>query len=176
VLFYNGIGILPGDLLQQYPNIISLQATGLKLTNLSWAFTKKQYFLKNLNLSNNNLAELKPYEFIGVPNLLTLSLAYNRLNILVLFTFQRLGKLRNLDLSHNRFQELEAGVFDFLSDVIELRLSNNNLKLVNLVMFENTKKLAKLDLSNNQIKSETRLWNSTPAVIHWNFLIWETTI
>jgi Leucine rich repeat len=152
VLVYNEIGILPGNLLQQYPNITSLQATGLKLTNLTSAFSKSQFFLKNLDLSNNSLAKLEPYEFVGIRNLLTLSLAYNHLIILRRHTFQGLGKLRHLNLSHNLIQVLEATIFDFLLNSIELRLNNNLLKLVNLRLCAFMKKLAKLDLSNNQIE------------------------
>jgi Leucine rich repeat len=156
VLVYNGTGILPGVLLQQYPNITSLQAAGLKLRSLSSAFLKSQFFLRNLDLSNNRVAELRHYEFAGVPNLTTLSLAYNNLNKLMLFTFHGLGKLQHLDLSHNLLQNFEAGVFNYLTDLIELWLNNNYLKLVNLALYASMKKLAKLDLSNNQIETIVR--------------------
>jgi Leucine-rich repeat (LRR) protein len=153
VLVYNRTGELPGNLLEQYPEITSLQATNLELTGLSYAFQTKHYKLKHLDLSHNHLSKLDyTCSFIGLKILETLSLANNRLEKLESFGFYGLEKLQSLNLSHNRLQHLDAPVFYYVKEVRELKLDHNQLDIVNFMLFAKMVKMALLDLSNNQIK------------------------
>jgi Leucine-rich repeat (LRR) protein len=150
VLVYNKTGELPGNLLEQYPEITSLQATNLELTGFSHAFQTKHDKLKHLDLSSNHLSELG--SFLGLKNLETLSLANNRLEKLEPIRFYGLEKLQSLNLSHNRLQHLNALVFYYVKEVRELKLNHNQLDIVNFMLFAKMVKMALLDLSNNQIK------------------------
>jgi Leucine rich repeat len=137
VLVYDRIGELPENLLEQYPQITSLQATNLELTGLSYTFQTNQGSLKHLNLSHNHLSKLDyTCSFLALNNLETLSLANNRLAELEPNRFYGLKKLQSLNLSHNRLQHLQVKVFGYVIKVRELKLDHNQLELVNFMLLQ----------------------------------------
>jgi Leucine-rich repeat (LRR) protein len=142
--------------MNQHLNITSIQATNLKLTKLSKAFSKTRCFLKSLNLSHNRIAELDNYEFYGLESLENLSLANNLLTYIKDYAFQNLGNIQRLDISHNHLQQLEPGVFKPLKSAKELNVNNNRLIMANLTLYDNTEKLVTLNLSNNRIETILR--------------------
>jgi Leucine-rich repeat (LRR) protein len=149
LIYKNKTGVLPKDLMERYPNITSLVATNSKLTELSRAFRRKQLFLKNLDLSQNLLTEIREWEFCGLSNLKTLSLAKNLLKILVVKAFYGLGVIQQIILSQNRLQQLDV---QFYHTVEELRIDNNRLETFNMALIVSKKsQIRKLQLQNNQI-------------------------
>jgi Leucine-rich repeat (LRR) protein len=151
VLVYNQPGELPRDFMKLHLEITTLEATNLNFTNLSMVFTVQQCYLKHLNLSHNRLIELNNYEFYGIDNIETLSLANNLLKTIQRLAFQNLDKVQRIDLSHNRLQELVSGVFDSLKSSLEIKMNSNQLKVANLKLYILTENLEKLDLSRNHI-------------------------
>jgi Leucine rich repeat len=136
VLVYDKIGKLPGNLLEQYPNITSLQATNLELTGFSYTFQIRHGKLKHLDLSHNHLTELLiPFAFYGLRNLEILSLANNRLEQLNPVDFFGLDKLQSINLSHNRIQHIHIRAFVNAIEVRELKLDHNQLDIANFMLF-----------------------------------------
>lgn len=125
--------------------------------NLSDITLTKSYFigfedLENLKFTNNHLVDVEEDVFANTPNLKTLHLENNRLELKGnLFKYTPL--LTFLDLSQNELTEIPVGIFRFLGKLLKLHLWANSLTDLNEHTFEGVFSLNTLELSKNRIEN-----------------------
>ncbi|NWJ01567.1 TLR3 protein, partial [Crypturellus undulatus] len=114
-----------------------------------------------LDISNNNIANIKDDLFDGLHKLDVLDLQHNNLARLwkhvnpggpVLF-LKDLPKLRILNLRSNGFDEIPVQVFRGLFQLNDLDLGSNNLNLLPATLFDDQVSLTSLNLQKNLITS-----------------------
>ncbi|XP_003205822.1 toll-like receptor 3 [Meleagris gallopavo] len=114
-----------------------------------------------LDISNNNIANIKEDLFDGLYKLDILDLQHNNLARLwkqanpggpVLF-LKDLPNLRVLNLKSNGFDEIPVHVFKGLQQLKNLDLGSNNLNLLPATLFDNQNSLNTLNLQKNLITS-----------------------
>ncbi|XP_039486592.1 insulin-like growth factor-binding protein complex acid labile subunit [Drosophila santomea] len=111
--------------------------------------------LRVLNVSNNNLFEIKRTLFMAPGEVAPLDLLdYSSNNVKVLedSVFCRLKKLRTLNLWLNQINRIHPRAFLGLSSLQTLHLQGNKISLLPDDVFANLTALEKLDLSRNNIK------------------------
>lgn len=109
--------------------------------------------LRELNLSDNRLAELCSWQFDKFTSLEVLDLSNNRLAELKGYMLSNLGGLKELRLSGNGMFELRTSSHRPLENLTILDASNNSLTELNVNFFSKLTKLEVLDLSHNRIRS-----------------------
>ncbi|XP_052061117.1 leucine-rich repeat-containing protein 15-like [Mytilus californianus] len=128
-----------------------------------------------LNISDNQIAEIKQDTFKDMYNLKTLDLTNNEIHVIENFSFELLSldnlllqgnslthlwktyftgakKIMCLDISYNKLTDISNDAFDSLQNSIRiLKLNNNQIKHIHVGMFRGMKYLQELNLANNQI-------------------------
>ncbi|CAI4233067.1 unnamed protein product [Auanema sp. JU1783] len=137
-------------------NIQSVILKGNKLTQLLIHDLIDLPNLKNLILTDNNLNHIDENILDFAPNLKRLVLSHNRLTYLLNFSSRPSG-LVSLDLAYNRIQRVDRKVFQYLHDVVQLDLSKNSISTLYEGIFENNHKLAILRLHANPWNCDCRL-------------------
>jgi Leucine-rich repeat (LRR) protein len=107
--------------------------------------------IRSLCLSDNNLFEIPPGIFSGLPSLQRLNLENNNLYEILPGTFSGLSSLRRLRLQHNNLSEIPPETFTGLSSLQKLSLQCNQLFKITPGTFEGLTSLQELWLNNNQI-------------------------
>ncbi|XP_060530287.1 leucine-rich repeats and immunoglobulin-like domains protein 3 [Cylas formicarius] len=133
-------------------NVRHLRWTSVHLPNVLEYVLHPQN-LKSLDLSNNNITELKNYQFKNYTSLVEMNLSYNRIIDLPRYVFKD-QKLRKLSLSHNLLQALPFQVFA-MEHMTELDLSYNSLATFLDHFFKFNKYIELLLLNNNRITKLT---------------------
>ncbi|MPC24295.1 Leucine-rich repeat neuronal protein 2 [Portunus trituberculatus] len=110
---------------------------------------KKQKFLEELHLAQNNISKLTKKMFVGLSNLIVLSLRKNVIESLGEEVFVYLKHLQDLDLSENRIEKLEEGALMGLSNLRVLHLRDNRLTAVPASNLALVPDLAELSLGTN---------------------------
>ncbi len=106
----------------------------------------------NLQLRENRLKRIQPYEFFGRFNLAKLDLSYNQLGFIEEKSFQGLERLDTLKLSHNQLQILLGGEFKDLTSLEVLLLDNNRIQFISNVTFSCLIKLKYLNVRGNYLR------------------------
>uniref|UniRef100_A0A1I7W7L8 LRRCT domain-containing protein n=1 Tax=Heterorhabditis bacteriophora TaxID=37862 RepID=A0A1I7W7L8_HETBA len=202
-LAYNHLTMVPKDI-TSLPRTVSLNLShnGIQeisspisstdLESLDLSFNKVEVFptrfipnalgnIVHLNLEDNRIADLKPFELANYTKLKSLNLASNSLRVLRDDVFAQLHELSSLDLRNNSLDTLEPGVFadlaigyklyQFIFNKIphlhSIDLRHNELQSVGhfvIVSFEEALAQAsavrRLDLSRNRI--ELLQWEGLP--------------
>ncbi|XP_029345651.1 peroxidasin homolog isoform X12 [Acyrthosiphon pisum] len=108
--------------------------------------------LETLNLSNNNISELKHGAFANLSKLQSLMLSNNNISELKHGGFANLSELQILYLDNNKIENIETGAFNNLTSLKVLHLDYNNIHKLDLEMFKGLRKLDKLFLDHNMIR------------------------
>ncbi|XP_038076318.1 uncharacterized protein LOC119744458 [Patiria miniata] len=112
------------------------------------------FHIKYANLSRNELQQIEPGDFYGLPRVIRLDLRHNRLRALLRNGFSGLEDLTKLELSYNIIRYIDRFAFEGLPNVHKIDLSNNEIAFLEDDSF-NTKNglgsLLSLDLSFNKI-------------------------
>ena len=104
-----------------------------------------------LDLSQQGIGVLKPFDFAALDNLSVLNIAGNALTQLPDALFGGLGSLVRLDLSNNPLNSLPETVFDSLDKLYHLILANLGLSMLPAMLFDGlSASLNILDLNGNQ--------------------------
>ena len=107
--------------------------------------------LKILDLSFNRLDYLSNRLIRHAPNLISLSIVGNNLEVIEIGTFTGLTQLRYLNLSHNRVYEYSRRWCYDMPELEELDLSDNTITVLWDNQFEGCASLKLLSLSNNHV-------------------------
>uniref|UniRef100_A0A8D8WWW8 G-protein coupled receptor GRL101 n=2 Tax=Cacopsylla melanoneura TaxID=428564 RepID=A0A8D8WWW8_9HEMI len=167
------------------------QITKFYLANNSiheFAFEKLDRLIY-LDLSNNSIASLSPYQFsylwrlqvlylqsnqihiipnnsfYGLPSLRVLHLQGNNIEILKAMAFYGLSSLATLDLSHQKMGKIEPDAFIGLRSLTVLDLSFNQLIRLDEGTLRGLPALLSLDVRNNHLKViGTNVFRSVPTL------------
>ncbi|XP_055016397.1 amphoterin-induced protein 3 [Boleophthalmus pectinirostris] len=106
-----------------------------------------------LDLSHNQIAQLKEASFLGLSRLETLRISHNQLTSIEPRAFHNSSGtlLRHLDLSSNHLCDLEQHYFIDLPGLEELLLFNNRIVRVESAAFAKLSNLRKAYLSHNRL-------------------------
>lgn len=105
-----------------------------------------------LNISGNSLTQL-PVNVFTTRNLQILDLSYNDLANIRADTFVSLDRLQALNISSNSLRELRADIFNGLSTLIWLSVDDNSIESLQADVFANMRFLERLDLSGNKLRT-----------------------
>ena len=107
-------------------------------------------YLENLNLSNNNLYDIKGLNTLKVPNLKILDLSNNSLSDFSELKSFKIPYLENLKLSNNRISDISELKYLNVQNLKILDLSYNNINNLDVFIFVNFT-LEELYLIGNEI-------------------------
>ncbi len=141
--------------------LIQLNVTKAGLTEIEPSHLSRLTFLKNLNLSHNNIAKLKRRTFTMLKNLVSIDLSYNQLTNLGPDDFFGADMTKEIYLNNNSIQRISHWTFYKLEQLKTLILSNNKIDDlgVNAIYSLN---LEVLNIRNNPLSriNETKLLSS----------------
>lgn len=118
-------------------------------TQYSTVTTRKYSKLRELDLSKNQIVELRKTYFRTINNLKTLRVSSNLITTLHAETFSELADLRELYLNGNQLRNLSLKLFAHLPTLIKLDLSNASLIDLPRSVFEGLISLKELHLASN---------------------------
>lgn len=107
--------------------------------------------IRQINLDNNKIEEIKRDDLNKFRNIKALDLSYNKIKKLNKGCFFSLKKLEKLDLSHNEIQNLPPNIFLKQTKLINLDLSDNLIECLNKAWFRHLRDLEKVNLADNKI-------------------------
>ncbi|XP_011302149.1 leucine-rich repeat transmembrane neuronal protein 4-like [Fopius arisanus] len=128
-LIGNRLEEIPQDLLWGINNLRTLKIQYQNIKSLSPAsFTKiTSYLDKEISLESVNLTTIEPGTFAKFDYLKTLSLAFNKLQVLTADMFKGLERLQILRLNSNQINMIQPATFDGVINIHELLLESNKL-------------------------------------------------
>lgn len=147
----NAIQELNFNLMPTWSGLTELDVSFNNLSILEVDFVL-QFPLEFANLSNNQIAHIKPSYLTGSSFMAKLDLSNNKLINLNISTFKNLVKLVNLNLDFNLIESIEEKTFSGLNSLEILSLTNNRLTNMD---FDIPKKLYHLFLGNYQYGKNT---------------------
>ena len=106
-----------------------------------------------LDLTGQNITDLKPGDFDNLTNLESLGLGDNQLSALPEDLFEYLISLKGLDLRDNQLSSMPDGLFNRSTNLTALVLSGNQLSSLPAKLLDRTSRLTLLDLSDNELSS-----------------------
>ncbi|OQV14291.1 putative Chaoptin [Hypsibius exemplaris] len=147
---------LPNNELEEVPNVVaSLRA--LKILDMS--FNRLKSFpasilqglpLEEINLAGNQLTAISPKAFAGLPALISLNLAFNKLTTVPDFGLPYQHGLKLLNMSGNLLRSIGPNEFRNLSYVTTLDLSQNQLNTLDDNVIRGTSRLQILLMDHNK--------------------------
>ena len=135
------------------PSLIQLNLNKTNLKNVDFLDTDRLENLEKLDLSNNQITDLRKGAFLKLKNLKKLDLSSNQIQELIPGNFEGLECLELLNISSNHLDSkpIDKSIF-CMSSLIELNLNNTKLTIVDFLDTDRLGNLENLYLSNNQIK------------------------
>ena len=109
--------------------------------------------ITGLDLSGQDITELKPGDFDNLVNLQGLNLGENQLSSVPEGLFEYLINLKGIGLSDNQFSSLPEDLFDNLTNLRGIYMNGNQLSSLPEGLFGSPANLLILDLSGNQLSS-----------------------
>ncbi|XP_012159576.1 slit homolog 3 protein isoform X2 [Ceratitis capitata] len=111
-----------------------------------------------IDLSQNNITELRTGDFANITKVREINLSGNQLSSISKEIFAGLSHLQRLWLNDNKIKHIEPDTFSGINDLSELDLSNNSILLNNAGPFLSQPNLLKLSCRNC---SWTKLFDNT---------------
>lgn len=93
--------------------------------------------MQRLNLSNNQISDIRKYSFNGLINLKRLVLTVNPINKIKKNAFNGLSSLQELYLSNNQISKIKDNTFEGLCNLELLNLSHNPINEIKENVFNN---------------------------------------
>ncbi|XP_036945628.1 chondroadherin-like protein [Acanthopagrus latus] len=110
-------------------------------------------YLTHLNLQRCNIIRVKEGAFRTLGRVVSLNLAYNKIDILYQESFDGLSSLKELHLDHNRVEEIQPGAFTQLGFLNMLALTHNQLVYIPNMAFQGLNNIKWLRLSYNSLNN-----------------------
>ena len=140
-------------LFAQLTNLIELDMSDNRCSNLDRNIFSNQTLLKKLDLSQNELGDYIHDEtgllFSPLKNLETLSMDQSGLYELPTMLFSNLVSLKQLHLHDNNIAEWDGGLFVNTKNLSEVNLSQNNIAVINETSVRDLPDKVELDLTKN---------------------------
>ncbi|CAO1305307.1 unnamed protein product [Diamesa tonsa] len=160
-LSHNQILDIKSDVFKDLSNLEELYLDNNKIDNLQSKIFEDLISIKLIDLRNNTLGSMSsPLQgFIGLHYLETLSLSFNKINVIGNLT--QMQSLRELDLSNNNISQVSDIIWKQInSSEMTINLSNNQIKDINQKQLEkmlNQDSITSFIFSNNSFKCSYRL-------------------
>ncbi|XP_037035295.1 slit homolog 2 protein-like [Bradysia coprophila] len=148
-LDHNNLTNLGNDLFLNCINLVGISFIGNRLTALENGLFSTLADLNEFELGHNQIQNLPI--FTGVGKLARLDVTNNEIKEIKAANFEDLTSLISLTLSYNLIEKIENGSFIGMSYLRELSLANNKLAVLERDTFIGLDRLDILDLSNNQL-------------------------
>uniref|UniRef100_A0A4W6DFM1 Chondroadherin-like b n=1 Tax=Lates calcarifer TaxID=8187 RepID=A0A4W6DFM1_LATCA len=100
-----------------------------------------------------NIIKVKEGAFRTLGRVVSLNLAYNKIDVLYQESFDGLSSLKELHLDHNRVEEIQPGVFTQLGFLNLLALTHNQLVYIPNMAFQGLNNIKWLRLSHNSLNN-----------------------
>ncbi|KAF3846742.1 hypothetical protein F7725_003820 [Dissostichus mawsoni] len=110
-------------------------------------------YLTHLTLQRCNILRVKEGAFRSLGRLVSLNLAYNKIDVLYQESFDGLSALKELQLDHNRVEEIRPGAFTQLGFLNMLALTHNQLVYIPNMAFQGLQNIKWLRLSRNSLNN-----------------------
>ncbi|KAL8470119.1 hypothetical protein ACS0TY_032835 [Phlomoides rotata] len=133
----------------QGSSIVAVQVSGLELNGTMGYLLNNLAALKTLDLSNNNIHDIIPYQLPA--NLTSLNLAANNISGNLPYSLSSMGLLNYLNISRNMLSQAVGDVFVNHSALDTLDLSFNNFTGDLPPSFTSLANLSTLQVQNNQL-------------------------
>ena len=139
------------DFKGSYANIGALDMSNNNMRELKYEGFRNFTSLKSLDLSRNNLKEIKAFSFTGLNSTRILNLSHNSISFIEPGALGKLLKLFLLDMNDNRLHRVGKGWFQELPNLQHLSLQGNGLIGIDEGAFAPLVGLKTLSLANNQL-------------------------
>ncbi|XP_008586400.1 PREDICTED: leucine-rich repeats and immunoglobulin-like domains protein 1 [Galeopterus variegatus] len=150
-LQHNRIRSVEGSQLKAYLSLQVLDLSWNNITEIRGACFPHGLHIKELNLASNRIGTLESGAFDGLSrSLLTLRLSKNRITQLPVKAF-KLPRLTQLDLNRNRIRLIEGLTFQGLDSLEVLKLQRNNISKLTDGAFWGLSKMHVLHLEYNSL-------------------------
>uniref|UniRef100_A0A8C9NZR3 Leucine rich repeats and immunoglobulin like domains 1 n=1 Tax=Spermophilus dauricus TaxID=99837 RepID=A0A8C9NZR3_SPEDA len=150
-LQHNRIRSVNGSQLKAYLSLEVLDLSSNNITEIRSACFPPGLYIRELNLASNRIGTLESGAFDGLSrSLLTLRLSKNRITQLPVKAF-KLPRLTQLDLNRNRIQLIEGLTFQGLDSLEVLRLQRNNISKLTDGAFWGLSNMHALHLEHNNL-------------------------
>ncbi|XP_004372826.1 leucine-rich repeats and immunoglobulin-like domains protein 1 [Trichechus manatus latirostris] len=150
-LQHNKIRSVEGNQLKAYLSLEVLDLSSNNITEIRSACFPHGLHIKELNLASNRIGALESGAFDGLSrSLLTLRLSKNRIAQLPVKAF-KLPRLTQLDLNRNRIRLIEGLTFQGLDSLEVLKLQRNNISKLTDGAFWGLSKMHVLHLEYNSL-------------------------
>uniref|UniRef100_A0A8C0DXW3 Leucine rich repeats and immunoglobulin like domains 1 n=1 Tax=Balaenoptera musculus TaxID=9771 RepID=A0A8C0DXW3_BALMU len=150
-LQHNRIRSVEGSQLKAYVSLEVLDLSSNNITEIRSTCFPHGLPIKELNLASNRLSSLESGAFDGLSrSLLTLRLSKNRITQLPVKAF-KLPRLTQLDLNRNRIRLIEGLTFQGLDSLEVLRLQRNNISKLTDGAFWGLARMQALHLEYNSL-------------------------
>lgn len=144
---------IPNDL-NPYITRLDVKRNRIKYVSNMEAYSRLEY----LDLSENEIVEIKPHCFRESSEMLTLNLRENKIGTVGLNDLQGLRQLVTVDLAENAIDNITAGAFKWSENLQSVNLANNRLDGLHPDTFRGPVRetLRGLDLSGNHLRTIPR--------------------
>jgi len=144
---------IPNDL-NPYITRLDVRRNRIKYVSNMEAYSRLEY----LDLSENEIVEIKPHCFRESSEMLTLNLRENKIGTVGLNDLQGLRQLVTVDLAENAIDNITAGAFKWSENLQSVNLANNRLDGLHPDTFRGPVRetLRGLDLSGNHLRTIPR--------------------
>ncbi|XP_005335378.2 leucine-rich repeats and immunoglobulin-like domains protein 1 isoform X1 [Ictidomys tridecemlineatus] len=150
-LQHNRIRSVNGSQLKAYLSLEVLDLSSNNITEIRSACFPPGLYIRELNLASNRIGTLESGAFDGLSrSLLTLRLSKNRITQLPVKAF-KLPRLTQLDLNRNRIRLIEGLTFQGLDSLEVLRLQRNNISKLTDGAFWGLSNMHALHLEHNSL-------------------------
>lgn len=153
-----------------YPSDISFRFSNVGLQRIGRNFIKSNRII-SLSLDNNNISDVSPFAFRGMPNLRHLNLSGNKIPRKKLLSLNGNDNLQTLiinnnnDISDNSNGEEILKESESFQSLEHLQLCNNQLRDIGVTFFISMPILTHLHLSNNSISASNTVFDNIPTTL-----------
>ncbi|CAG9801723.1 unnamed protein product [Chironomus riparius] len=145
-------GTIPSAICAKFPNIGKTTYISIGLENIDRSAFRGCKYIKQINLSDNEISNIDELAFSKNGELQRLYLTKNRISSLPSNVFEKLVALRHLDIGNNQIEILENEWFENLGSLQSLSLNSNIIKELPTGIFAPLSSLANLNLGRNQLE------------------------